>query len=229
VAATATLLVALAAACSSDAAPTPTPALPDANDFRTRTVDALRGITSVRFDVSHEEGGTDLGGGVLLTTVHGEARFPDGASMTAQGIAFNVAVKFGIVQLGGVTYFCGPIGCAWREVEPGSLPFNFAGMHESVADALAAATGLAIEEGGEVNGVATYLLTGLMLSQDIRSLVPNTPGGLPIVFRAWAGKDDALVRAVELAGRLIEEDPPTMVRLLELRDFNDEVTVEPPI
>ena len=68
-----------------------------------------------------------------------------------------------------------------------------------------------------------------MLSEDIRGLVPNTPGGLPIVFRAWVGKDDALVRAVELAGRLIEDDPPTMVRLLELRDFNDEVTVEPPI
>ena len=40
----------------------------------------------------------------------------------------------------------------WREAEPGTLPFNFVGMHDSLADALAATTGLVLTDGGERDG-----------------------------------------------------------------------------
>ena len=190
---------------------------------------ALRAVTSVHFQVSHVEGGTDLGGGILLTSVEGDAKFPNGASMRAQGRAFNAPVQFGIVQTGDLTYFCGPLGCIWRTVDPGTLPFDFVGMHDSVADALAATTAVSIEEAGDVNGVPTYLLTGRLLSETIRGLVPGALEGNTLEIAVFVGRDDLLPRSVRLSGLMFADDPPGMTRLLDLADFNDPVSIEPPI
>ena len=61
-------LTLLAACGSEDGAPTP----PSAEAFRDRTVAALRQLSTVHFEVAHETGGTDLGGGLVLLTAEGD-------------------------------------------------------------------------------------------------------------------------------------------------------------
>ena len=212
-----------AAGCGESIAATPTP--PAAEDLRDATVDRLRALSSVHFEISHVEGATVLGEGLLLNTVEGDAAFPDRASMRAAATAFNVPVEFGIVQIVDVTYFSGPFGDTWRIVEPGSLPFDFVGMHDSVANALAMATELAVAEADR----DAYVLTGRIFSQDIRGLVPNTPAGEPLELAVRVGRTDSLPRSVRLTGKLVAEDPPGMTRVLELRDYDREVSIQPPI
>ena len=213
------------AGCGGSSASTPTATPPTAEDLRNTTVDRLRALSSVHFEISHVEGGTVLGEGMLLNTVEGDAAFPDRASMRAAATAFNVPVEFGIVQIADVTYFSGPFGDTWRIVEPGSLPFDFVGMHDSVADALAAATELAVAEAG----TDAYVLTGRILSQDMRGLVPNTPAGEPLALVVHVRRADGLPSAVRITGKLVTEDPPDMTRVLELRDYDKEVSIRPPI
>ncbi len=236
-------LTVLLAACAT---PTPTPAKPAAEAFRDRAAAALRQLSSVHFTVSHEVGGSDLGGGLILTSAAGDAAFPlpdgttggvtDGPREDRAWIAaavtlpeFGLALDMTIVQIGEQTHMRDPISRVWRIVDQGTLPFDFSGMNDSVADALAEATDLALEEGGERDGVPTYLLTGLVRPEAFRGLVPGAIEGEPLRVQGLIGRDDGLSRSVRLAGRLIEADPPEMVRTLEFTGFDEAVNIEPPV
>lgn len=229
-------LAALAAlvGCSSGApTATPTPSMPEPEELRDRVVVALRGLSSVRFSVTHENEnvGTDMGSGITLNAAVGVAVFPDRAELTADTTLeeFGLSLDMAIVQIGAQTYLRDPISSVWREVPPGTLPFDFVGMHESVANALGAAANLTLADAAEVDGLPMLKLTGMLLPQDLRGLVPGAPEGDPILAETWVGRDDALTRRVRLVGKLIEADAPSMVRLLHLSGFDEPVTIEPPL
>ena len=59
--------------------------------------------------------------------------------------------------------------------------------------------------------------------------MPGAIEGEPLRVQALIGRDDGLSRSVRLAGRLIEADPPEMVRTLELTGFDEAVSIEPPV
>ena len=220
--------LALLAACGSeDDAPTP----PSAEALRDRTVAALRQLSTVHFEVSHEAGGTDLGGGLVLLTAEGDALFPDRAELTALTVleAAGINLSMGIVQIARETYVRDPVSRIWREADPGTIPFNFVGMHDSLADALAAASGLAIADGGRKDGVSTFLLSGAVAARAFAGLVPSAVENSTLRIEVWIGVEDTLPRSVRMVGALVAGDPPEMTRLMTLRDFNAPVTVEPPL
>jgi hypothetical protein len=220
------LLLLVFAACDSEPA-TQTP--PSAEASRDQTVQTLRGLSSVRFEITHPNGGTDMGGGLMLNTVEGVALFPSSARMSAKGAVQRIAVSFGIVQTNSTTYFSGPIGDTWRVVPPESLPFDFIGMNTSVATALANASGITVAPGEQVKGKHIFLLSGAIVSDDLQGLVPGAASGLPLTIECWIGQEDGLPWKVVLTGALISSDPETMVRQLDLNAFDEPVTVEAPI
>lgn len=212
--------------CGSE---TPTPTPPSAEALRGQVVQTLRGLSSVSFEVDHPNTGTDMGAGLLLNTVEGVASFPSSAKMSAKGVIERIAVSFSIVQTNDTTYFSGPIGDTWRIVPPGTLPFDFVGMNTSVADALAGARNISVTQGTEIDGRATFVLVGDIASDELRGLVPGAGTGLPLRIEGWVGQDDGLPWRVVLSGALIEADPDTMVRYLDLGSFDEPVSIEPPI
>ena len=71
-----TLIWLTIAACSAAPVPSPTPtptaiSTPSAQELLGRMMTALLDLETVRFSLTHEAGGTDLGGGLLLTSVEG--------------------------------------------------------------------------------------------------------------------------------------------------------------
>ena len=222
-------LAVLTSACGGGDSPTPTPTLPSAESLRDQTVETLLALSSVRFDITHPDVGTDMGGGLILTTVEGVAGFPNRADMNAEAVLSPAVVNFGIIQIGETTYFSGPFGDTWRIVPPGTLPFNFVAMHASVAHAIARATNLSVADGGTLDGAATVTLSGTIASAELRGLVPAAADGLSLRVTAWVRRDNGLPVRVALEGPLIGTDPETMVRHLDLSDFDAPVTIEPPI
>ena len=219
----------VAAACSTSPTPTTIPP-PDPRELLDRAAEALRGVTSVHYTLSHEEGGTDLGGGLELRAVEGDAAFPARARLSARAVLreFNVNMEIGILQVEDQAFMRGPIGQQWRQVSPGSLPFLFADMNNSVADALEAAEGVSLTGVGEVDGIPVYRLKGRVPTEALRGLVPGALSGDLLDLEVQIGQDDALPRTVRLVGMLLSQDPPDMVRVLQLSNFNAPVTIEPP-
>ena len=228
----ATLVAALAllAACAGDT-PTPTPTPPSAEALRDRTVATLRQLSTVHFDVAHEAEGTDLGLGLVLLSAEGDALFPDRAELTALTVleSGGINLEMDIVQIARQTYVRDPVSRVWRAAEPGALPFNFVDMHNSLADALAAATGLGLVDGGKQSGVRTFLLTGAVEALAFAGLVPSATEDSALRIEVWIGREDALPRSVRMVGALVAGDPPSMTRVMSLRDFDAPVSIEPPL
>jgi len=219
----------LIAACEGGEEPVPTPTLPSADVLRDQTVERLLALSSVRFEITHPGEGTDMGGGLLLTSVEGIAAFPDRAEMTAAGTISPAVVNFGIVQIADITYFSGPFGDTWRIVAPGTLPFNFVAMHESVAHAIVSAVDLVVADGGKLDGTPVITLTGSIASEDLRGLVPGAAEGRPLRVIASMRRDNGFPIRVTLEGSLIGLDTETMVRGLDLSDFDTPVTIDSPL
>ena len=167
----------------------------------------------------------------MLLTAEGDALFPDRAELTALTVleAAGINLSMDIVQIARETYVRDPVSRIWREADPGTIPFNFVGMHDSLADALAATTDLALADGGRQDGVGTFLLTGVVAARAFAGLVPSASEESMLRLEAWIGGEDELPRSVRLVGALLASDPPNMARLMSLRDFNAPVTVEPPL
>ena len=219
----------LIVACGGAGAPTPAATLPPAEALRDATVERLHALSSVRFEVTHLSEGTDMGGGLVLTIIEGVAAFPGRAEMSASGTISPAVVSFGIVQIADVTYFSGPFGDTWRIVEPGTLPFNFIAMNQSVAGAILSAEDLAVADAGKLDGTSVMALTGIIASQDLRGLVPGAAEGGSLRVTTYIRRGDGWPIRVTLEGPLIAADTEAMVRHLNLSDFDAPVTIEPPL
>ena len=214
--------------------PTPTPSptpTPGPAQVRDRAAGEMRSLSSAHFTVSHEEGGTDLGFG-LLTEAEGDGLFPNRATFVAKAVAKQfggITLEFNIVQVGPDTYLQDRISNRWQVLPPGTLLISFAAVNDAIADALASITDAALSDGGSIDGVSTRLLAGTVDASALRGLVPTAPAGSALDLRVWVGRDDFLVRKVSMTGVLLDGDPPSITRILELSSFNNPVTVEPPI
>lgn len=234
------LLVASVAACG--AAPTPTPTAtpkptpsptpsPSVQELMERMTEALLDLKTVRFSLTHLEGGTDLGIGLLLTDVEGEAAFPERARLDARAVVsgLRVNVAIGIVQIGEKAFLQDPVSRSWREVDPGSLPFLFAGMNRSVAKAMAVSEEVTLVGTGELDGAPVYILNGTVPSEALRGLVPAAVTGERLQWELVIGQVDSLARRLRLQGVLVSGDTPEMERVLSLSSFDSPVTIEPPL
>lgn len=214
-------------ACAGSAASTPAPS---AVEVRDRAAEDLRALSTVGFRVSHPRGGTELGLGTL-TEAEGYGLFPDRAAFLAKAVAEQfggITLEFDVVQIGSVTYLRDRISNRWQTLPPGALLVQFTGINDSIADALAAVSGVSLSDGGAVDGAATRLLRGTVESAALRGLAPTALEGT-LDIEVWVGLDDSRVRRVSLTGVLLPDDRPDMTRVLDLYDFNAPVIVEPPI
>ena len=121
-----------------------------------------------------------------------------------------------------------PFSGRWAQTEPSDLPFLFAGMSRSVADALTSVDTASLTDSGELGGAAVYSITGRVASEALAGLVPGAAVGNHLQLELQIGRDDGLVRTVRMRGVLLANDPPDMVRILRLSAFDVPVTVVRP-
>ena len=134
----------------------------------------------------------------------------------------------GIVQISDKAYRQDPLNRSWEEVAPASLPFLFAGMNRSVAEAMAASEQVEVTGTGEMDGTTVYMLSGSVLSETLRGLVPAVGSGQRLQWEVAIGVDDALPRSLRIQGTMFSADTPEMARVLVLSDFDEPVVIEPP-
>ncbi len=215
-------------ACSADGPPEPALAPEQARD---NIAAAMRALSSARFAVWHEEGGTDLGFGTL-TRAEGDGLFPDRARFVATTTApqfGGVTLEFDIIQHGGSAFIRDRISNRWQTIPPGTLLISFADVTSAIADGIAAMNDPQLSfdaPGGDGNA---FLLSGSIDAVALAGLVPSAPAGSILDLQIRAQRDDFLVRRVSVAGVLLPGDPPSTTRILELSEFGKPLTIEPPL
>lgn len=226
------LLLTFIAACTPaepTATPTPSPTPPpSAEAILAASGENMEAIDSFTFRLSHENGGTPLAMGLVVTDVEGDVVKPDGLRVSLGATFSGFFVELKLVALEGVTYMTNPVTQAWEIQEAGVNPLAFfdpATGIDSIMSDLAEPDLLGQEP---LEGVTTHRISGKLPSDSLVPLLSTVTPDLTVATEVWIGVDDSYLRQVVFRGVAVAGDDEQIVRTIALSGFNQAVAIEAP-
>ncbi len=173
------------------------------------------------------------GSGLRLTHAEGDVAVSDGVQ---EGIELDVAGTFSgiplesqLVIVEGDGFLRDPLTGAWRELDVTQVPGAFFDLLEGVPSVLHSIqeVGRAGEE--QVDGVEATRLRGQITARRLAAFLGNTPSDALVPVELWVGRDDSLIRRIEVTGPVEEDEPDDVARTVELSAFGKSVRIERPV
>ena len=174
-------------------APTPTPVPAVALEAAASRMSLL---SSLSFTLVAEPEGALLMPDIQARSIQGSVELPGDVTLQATDAA-------------GVT----------SEVSVESLPFDFTDLGVKIAAIARAMQGLGDAPRQWIDNVPSRGATGTILGEHLGGLVPSVPPEAQLTVQMWFS-DDGLVHRIRVEGPMAPDDPPGVVRVLDLRDFN---------
>jgi hypothetical protein len=215
-------------ACSSSDPPDSTVSLESLSgtEIVSRASDALAGVTTFRFALSHDEGDTILANGIVVQKVTGTAVTPDSYTLDADTLVAGFFVNTQVIVIDQDTYMTNPITRVWQQLEPGTSPFG------SFNPALLVAGVLSQIENpvpGSPTNEGEYVVTGTLPAIALKSLTGGVNESAPdLDVRVTVDGDSFAPVEARITGRATSSEPGDLVRTVRLFEFNTAITIEPP-
>jgi hypothetical protein len=220
----------LGAACGDDdhdarpADPSATPIDPAA--LLERAAVRMEGVEAFRFELTHENGTSEIVRGIQMERAEGAVAGPDRLEVQIEGrfLAFNIDT--GVVILPDQSWLLSPITGDWEREDVNIDAFfdpanGVTALMRSIVSA---------ELAGEdrIDGVDTVRLLTSIDAGALTLFGEHTLVGESVIAEVWIGVDDPLVYRLELRGPVLSGDGDDIERRLELRDFDGEIKIEAP-
>jgi hypothetical protein len=221
------LLVVIFAGCSSDE-PTPMPvATPvTATEAVELSGAAMSALDSFRFQLTHESGHTTLSGSLQLTRAGGLVAI-DGLDLEAEATIGRAFVRVEAVVIGEQTWMTNPITGTWSEIAPEDSPFSFLDPVKLVADILGDTQQAAYSSDSASAG--DLIVAGTIPAQSLAALVGSVdPDAVPSVVLTLDQSNKRLKKIV-ISGLVQPDDESDTIRVITLSEFDEPVSLEPPI
>ena len=225
------LSIAIAACAPAEPTTTPTPSPtppPNAETILAASGESMAALDSFRFGLSHENGGTPLAIGLVVTDMEGDVVKPDGLRVSLGATFSGFFVEIELVALDGVTYMTDPITQDWEIQEAGVNPLAFfdpATGIDSIMSDLAEPSLLGQEI---LDGVTTNRISGKLPSDSLVPLLSTVAPDLTVDTEVWIGVDDSYLRRVVFRGVAVAGDADDIVRTIVLSNFNQASAIEAP-
>ena len=220
------VLSALALACGND---DDADESVDAQALLTRASEALGGVSSFHFALTHENNGsTPIVLSLALTEANGDVQMPDKlqGSLKAKAGPLNVDMK--IVAIGTDLWATDPFSSSWQKLG-GSFRLNqIFDPSKGIREIVRTAKDPAVSGQETLDGAATYRVTVKVGGEALRTLLPVAQAGREVPVTLWIGKDDGLIRRIRLEGPLNGSEPTNIARRLDLSAYNQPVQIVPP-
>ena len=223
--------LALAAACGGGgekAAPTPA-TLPPADEILPKVVERVGAVKSFHFRLEHENGLSPMPLDLKLKTAEGDVQVPDRMKAKLEADVAGALLRVEVVGIGKEGWMTNPFSREWQPLPAGttiSAIFDPAAGIQAVAGSLQDVRVAGVEK---VGGDNTYLLEGQIDSGVLKAAVPIAEPGLTVNVKVWVGVDDYNIRQVRLEGPFASGEPENIVRILILSNFDEPVSIEPPV
>lgn len=207
----------------------PTGPLPPAADVLAGAVERAAAMKSFHFRLEHENGETPIPLGLGLSTAEGDVIVPDRMKAKVEAKAGTQPVRVEVIGIGDEAWITNPFNREWQPLPSGNTirdVFDPAQGITAVANALENAEVTAEEQ---VGGVATFRVEGTVDSGVLEAAAPIAEPGLTVTVKVWIGKDDSLIRRIRLEGPIAPGEPSNIVRKLDISQFDESVSIEPPV
>jgi hypothetical protein len=199
----------------------------DAQDLLDRSATRMEALRSFAFEVEHENGATEIIGGIRMVSASGAVEGTDRMRLEVLARFANQNIQTGIVITPEGDYLQNPITGRWQRQDNVDIS-GFFDPASGVTALMRNATEVAVVAGEVFAGVEAYVLQTTLDSGDLRVFVGDAPPGRSVTARVWVGRDDLLVRKIEVAGPLASGDAENIVRRLILSRFDEPAEIAPP-
>ncbi|MDA0815380.1 MAG: LppX_LprAFG lipoprotein [Chloroflexi bacterium] len=199
----------------------------DARDVLDRSAEQMEALTSFAFEVEHENGATEIVGGIQMVSATGAVQGTERMRLAIEARFANTNIQTAIVILPGEGYLQNPITGRWQREDNLDVS-EFFDPARGVTGLMRNVTSVEVVGGEAIAGVDAYVLEARLDSGNLDVFVGNATGGREVRARVWIGVDDLLVRQIEVDGPLAPNDDEEIVRRLILSDFNADVAIVAP-
>ena len=212
--------------CGSDPPPEPTPTPIDVAALVARSGEAMAALDTFHFELRHNEGGsTPLFGVIVMNEAGGDVVSPDSASVYFNGTFAGFTVRSSLITIGEDSYITNPLTGAWEPAGDDVNPLTFFDPQRGINSIMAELQNPALVSESD----AGYEIEGKLPATALSSLLGGMMEGATVNARLTIDTDSLFLKQAILEGRLTESEPDGVVRTITLSNFNEQVTIEPPI
>lgn len=186
----------------------------------------MQDLESFRFELTHNEGGTEFIPALVVEEAQGEVVKPDLLSLKFTGtFGGGYAIKSTLVSVGATTYMTNPLTGAWQEMDASVSPLGFFNPSVGIAAMM-----LRLEEPKEVETGRddVHRLTGTLLAAALSPLLGSAIQDAYVDVNLTIDAERHYLLEAIVSGRVIASDEEGIVRTIELRDFGEPIVIEAP-
>lgn len=186
----------------------------------------MQDLESFRFELTHNEGGTEFIPALVVEEAQGDVVKPDRLSLKFSGIfGGGYAIKSTLISVDGTTYMTNPLTGAWQEMDDTVSPLGFFNPTVGIS---AMMIQLEDPEEVETDRDDVHRLTGTLPAVALSPLLGTAIQDAYVDVDLTIGADRHYLLEAIVSGRVIESDQEGIVRTIELRDFGEPIVIEAP-
>ena len=214
---------------------------PDPQQLLHESAEALRGVKSLKFDLTHQRGSLyyrdDAGSHIKATEITGEWDSEAGLSLVidaylvrGRGVEATLGTYFPLQMtlVSDGLYITDPLSGQWilQSAELAIIPVE--ALSQAMANLLTQIATPNLEGVEDIDGRETYRVSGSIPASavDWLSIELNETTQADIVL--WIDRQDHLPRQAHLVGAVGQYDDPGTIRQLQLSNFNQPVQIDVP-
>lgn len=204
------------------------PAELSAIEILDRASTALRSVNSVHFKLTATNGMIAIGSNLAARTIEGDVVRPDRVKGTAVSTFGRMTVNLSFMIVGTHQYVTNPVTKQWERLSGEVTAPNLLDPDHGAAALLKQVGDLEKMANENVGGVDCYHVRGSIAAALIAGLVGAPGTANRLAGDVWVGTGDFLPRRIRLVGPVTTTEPPGIERVLDLSNFNETVSIEPP-
>ena len=166
--------------------------------------------------------------GLNLKFVDGDVLVPDRLKAKVGGTFAGISISTELIVVGTTYYLKSPFGNTWQKIDVDTLPAAFFDPEQGILAVIQGASDLQTDGSEEVGGVDCDRVTGKVAGGSAEAAAEHGRRHAGDRDELWIGKDDKLLRRVELTGPISPDEDADAVRTVELSEFDEPVQITAP-
>jgi hypothetical protein len=182
-------------------------------------------VSSVKFELTVENGAIDLGSGIVVNNLVGVVAHPDRAHLMSTVRMDQAIVELEVIKIGKDLYLLNPFSEQWQPLPPGSSNLELLDQF-AAAEVFRRASDLKYVGQVALGGVDAHQLRATLTPEALVPLLGTVVGEKPIVSDIWIDVEEELPRQILLT---IESDAgDALLARITLSEFDQPVTIDRP-
>jgi hypothetical protein len=217
--------IVLAACSRAPTTPAPTP-----QQMLATAQKQMQSVSAFHFLLTHQNGFSTIGNNLNMTQAEGDFVAPDRLKASVKATFQTLPVAVNVISIDNQSWITNPLQSGDHYLPLPNGPQTTAILDPNQGLLKAASDMRDPKQSGSerLGSVDTNIISGTVDAGALKSLATDAEAGRQVPAQIWIGKNDSLVYRVRLSGPLSAGEPQNIVRQVDLSQFNESVTIQPP-